>query len=63
MSDRRTDKGLRKIQVWVTPELSARLDDARDLVPMQRYVTRLLEREMDRLAAHAREMEKAEVAG
>lgn len=41
--DPRVAKGLRHISVWVTPELGRQLDEARDLVPMQRYVTRLLE--------------------
>jgi hypothetical protein len=44
--DRRTRKGLRSLNVWVTPELGAQLDDARGLIPMQRYVVFLLEQAM-----------------
>lgn len=43
MSDPRTEQGLRKIQVWVTPELASKLDAARDLIPMQRYLVRMIE--------------------
>lgn len=44
--DRRTAKGLRSLNVWVTPELGAQLDAARGLIPMQRYVNFLLEQAM-----------------
>lgn len=44
--DRRTAKGLRSLNVWVTPELGKQLDDARGLIPMQRYVNYLLEQAM-----------------
>lgn len=46
--DRRTKKGLRSLNVWVTPELGKQLDEARGLIPMQRYVVFVLEKEMER---------------
>ena len=36
--DRRTKQGKRSLNVWVDPDLGARLDKARGLIPMQRYV-------------------------
>ena len=44
--DRRAAKGMRSLNVWVPKELGEKLDRARDLVPMQRFVVRILEREM-----------------
>lgn len=41
--DRRTKKGMRALNVWVTRELADVLDKERDLAPMQRFVVRLLE--------------------
>lgn len=49
--DPRTAKGMRALGVWVPKELAEKLDAARGDIPMTRYVVRLLEREMDRLAA------------
>ena len=31
------------MQIWISPELSERMDRARDLIPIQRWVTRLIE--------------------
>jgi hypothetical protein len=47
--DRRTKKGWRSLNVWVPPELGKQLDEARGLIPMQRYVVHVLEQEMERL--------------
>lgn len=44
--DKRTAKGLRALNVWVTPELGKQLDEARGLIPMQRYVVFLLDQAM-----------------
>jgi hypothetical protein len=46
--DRRTAQGKRALNVWVTRELGEKLDQARGLIPMQRYVVRILEEEMFR---------------
>jgi len=48
--DRRTALGLRSLNVWVKPALGKQLDEARGDIPMQRFVVRVLEREMARLA-------------
>lgn len=37
------------LNVWVPPELGKQLDEARGLIPMQRYVVHVLEQEMERL--------------
>lgn len=54
LMDRRTKKGMRALNVWVDKELAAKLDEARDLIPMQRFVVRLLE---EALAARAGQQE------
>lgn len=41
--DKRTAGGKKPLHLWVTPELRAKLDEARGLIPMQRYVVSLLE--------------------
>ena len=47
--DKRTERGLRPLHIWVSQELRKQLDDARGDVPMQRFVERALEREVRRL--------------
>lgn len=42
MRDPRTQRGLRKLNVWITADLSDRLDAARDGRPVQKFVPRLL---------------------
>jgi len=44
MADPRSEKGLRKLQLWISPELSQRMDVARDGRPIQTYVARLIEK-------------------
>lgn len=46
--DRRTKQGKRSLNVWVSRELGQQLDRARGLIPMQRYVVDVLEKEMRR---------------
>lgn len=60
----RRKRGMRPLGAWVSKELAEKLDAARGDIPMTRYVLRVLEREMDRLAAHGAAVEKMrEVAG
>jgi len=46
--DKRTAKGLRRLGVWVTPNLGNALDVARGDVPMQRYLVRKLSEAIER---------------
>lgn len=48
--DARTKKGWKPLNIWASPQLVAQLDAARGDCPRQKYVHRILEVEMARVA-------------